>query len=142
MTTTIPFGAQLVGRTEKALNAILGRTLAGRGITEPQWVALTLTVTAGGADPAGLVAEALRVPEAVARERLGELALADLVRLEPGRPAEATARGRDLWQAVRGETGRIADDLWGDLPAGDRDAAARVLNVVLARAGAVLSADR
>ena len=34
--TTTVFGTQIIGRTEKALNAILDRQLAGTGITEPQ----------------------------------------------------------------------------------------------------------
>jgi hypothetical protein len=47
-TTAQAFGAALIGRTEKALKAILDRQLAGTGITEPQWVTLTLTVVGGG----------------------------------------------------------------------------------------------
>jgi hypothetical protein len=46
-TTTPTFGAQVLGQTEKALNAILARQLAGTGLTEPQWVTLTLTVVSG-----------------------------------------------------------------------------------------------
>src|ERR1051325_10443441 len=98
--TSIPFGAQLIGRTEKALNAILGRSLADRGITEPQWVALTLTVSGDGA---ARIAEALRVSESVARERLGELAAAGLVSSSHA----VTERGLALWRDVRAETGRI-----------------------------------
>jgi hypothetical protein len=30
------FGTQVIGQTEKALNAILERQLAGTGLTEPQ----------------------------------------------------------------------------------------------------------
>src|SRR5262245_33530504 len=35
-----PFGAQLIGETEKTLNALLRRSLEGTGLTEPQWVTL------------------------------------------------------------------------------------------------------
>ena len=36
MSTTPAFGTQLIGQTEKTLNAILDRQLAGTGVTEPQ----------------------------------------------------------------------------------------------------------
>jgi hypothetical protein len=42
------FGTQLIGQTEKTLNAILGRLLARTGLTEPQWVTLTIAVMNGG----------------------------------------------------------------------------------------------
>ena len=37
-----PFGPQLIGETEKTLNALLLRHLDGTGLTEPQWVTLRL----------------------------------------------------------------------------------------------------
>ena len=39
---TVPFGPVLVGQTEKTLRALLRRTLAGTGLSEPQWVTLRL----------------------------------------------------------------------------------------------------
>ncbi|MCY1143299.1 hypothetical protein OWR29_35335 [Actinoplanes sp. Pm04-4] len=184
---TIPFGAQLIGRTEKALNALLDQALQGTGLTEPQWVALTLTATRtptaaatsddaafasepvvpgaslapehtppmasriGGpgsnpevvgqfpADLIARIAEALRVGEPAARERLAELAGAGLVHTTSGGAVEPTERGLALWQDVRAQVMRLTDKLWGDVPEADRAAAGRVLNVVLARAGALLS---
>ncbi len=44
MSTTPAFSTQLIGQTEKTLNAILGRLLAPTGLTEPQWVTLTVAV--------------------------------------------------------------------------------------------------
>src|SRR3954469_20440921 len=35
-----PFSPQLIGETEKTLNALLDRFLEGTGLTEPQWVTL------------------------------------------------------------------------------------------------------
>jgi DNA-binding MarR family transcriptional regulator len=143
MTTTVPFGPQLIGRTEKALNAILDRQLAGTGITEPQWVALTLTATAGGAltadDVAGRVAHALKVDRAAARERIAELEAAGLVRITAAGTLEATEAGTARWTEVRAATGRIARELWGDLPEADLAVAGRVLNTVLIRADAALT---
>ncbi|TDC37404.1 MarR family transcriptional regulator [Micromonospora sp. 15K316] len=139
----IPFGTQLIGRTEKALNAILDRQLAGTGITEPQWVTLTLTA-AGGGLPTGTIVErvraALKVDEARAREHLTELTAAGLLRTTPAGAVEATERGRAQWSAVRAATSLITQRLWGDLPEEDLAAAGRVLNTVLARTDGVLSA--
>ena len=53
MATTPAFGPPLIGQTEKALNAILDRQLAGTGMTEPQWVTLSLTVAGGGSADRG-----------------------------------------------------------------------------------------
>ncbi|HEX3831588.1 MAG TPA: hypothetical protein VHW04_06425 [Solirubrobacteraceae bacterium] len=49
MSATPSFSPQVIGQTEKALNAILKKLLAGTGLSEPQWVTLTLTVMSGGA---------------------------------------------------------------------------------------------
>jgi hypothetical protein len=48
MSTSPTFSTQLIGQTEKALNAILDHQLAGPGLTEPQWVTLTIAVMSGG----------------------------------------------------------------------------------------------
>ena len=39
---TAPFGPQLIGQTEKTLQALLRRALAGTGLDERQWVSLRL----------------------------------------------------------------------------------------------------
>jgi len=145
MSTTTPvFSAQLLGRTEKTLNAILGQLLAGSGVTEPQWVALTLAVTSGGEIDrdtyASKVAGALRVSEAHAGAQITELAAARL--LEPasgGGPITVTESGRQLYQRVRAATETITQGMWGDLPAADLQAAGRVLRTVLDRADAYLA---
>ena len=43
MSSHPPFSTQVIGQAEKTLNAILQRQLAGTGLTEPQWITLTLT---------------------------------------------------------------------------------------------------
>ena len=54
---TTPFGPQLIGETEKTLNAILLRFLDGTGLTEPQWVTLRVAnMLDGTVDRDGLVA--------------------------------------------------------------------------------------
>src|SRR5712691_11433766 len=86
MPTTPIFGTQVIGQTEKALNAILDRQLAGTGLTEPQWVTLTLTVVSGGAvdrdQLVSRVAGALKVGEAEARARIAELVAAQLLQAD------------------------------------------------------------
>ncbi|GIF47743.1 hypothetical protein DFJ67_6633 [Asanoa ferruginea] len=133
------FNAQLIGRTEKALNAILERELAGVGINSSQWVALTLTVTGGGASVVSRLSEALRVSPAVAQSRLAELASLGLVRPALGGGFEATEEGAARWGTVRAAVGPVTQSLWGDLPAGELAVAGRVLETVLTRANAVLS---
>ncbi|MFF5081757.1 MarR family winged helix-turn-helix transcriptional regulator [Actinoplanes sp. NPDC000266] len=132
---TIAFGPQLIGRTEKSLNALLARELAGTGVTEPQWVALTLAVVSPGDIAA--IREALKVDEPGARRELGALASLGLV--DPI-AVEATAEGRALWQRIRAATTQIADELFGDLPEDDLRAAGRVLNAALTRADAMFAA--
>src|SRR5258707_10439578 len=82
------FGAPIIGQTEKALNAILARQLAGTGLTEPQWVTLTLTVMSGGTvdrdELTGRVAGALKVSDAQAQARIAELAAAQLLQAPDG----------------------------------------------------------
>ena len=132
--TDLAFGPQLIGRTEKSLNALLDRQLAGTGITEPQWVALTLTVTGDGADVVERVRDALKVDAATSRQRLAELAAAGLVHTTAAGAVEATELGRARWEEVRAATAQITRRLWGDLPEADLAVAGRVLNTVLARA--------
>lgn len=145
-----PFGTALIGQTEKALNAILDRQLAGTGITEPQWVTLTLTVVGGGAvDRAELihrVADATRFSRAAVADRIAELTAAGFLRdsnsdSDSGADrVEVTDEGHARWTRVRTAIGPITQGLWGDLPAEDLAAATRVLRVVLDRAHAVLAA--
>ncbi|NUO60088.1 MAG: winged helix DNA-binding protein [Hamadaea sp.] len=133
---------QVIGQTEKALNAILDRLLAGTDITEPQWVTLTLTVVSGGLPAEALTARvsaALKVDSAIARERLAELTSAGLVRQNPEGVVEATERGKAQWEAVRAQVTEITQRLWGDLPEEDLAVAGRVLSTVLTRANAALA---
>jgi hypothetical protein len=153
MTTTAPtFSPALIGQTEKALNAILERQLAGTGITEPQWVTLTLTVVGGGViDRAELirrVSRATQFSQAAVADRITELTAAGFLRDGgdgdggdggggDGR-VQVTDEGQARWTRVRTELGPITQRLWGDLPAEDLAAAGRLLAIVLERANAAL----
>jgi DNA-binding MarR family transcriptional regulator len=141
-TTTQAFGAALIGQTEKALNAILDRQLAGTGITEPQWVTLTLAVASGEAiDRAELIRRvggATQFSQAAVADRIAELAAAGFLHDGGDGRVQVTDEGRARWTQIRAATGPITQRLWGDLPAEDLAAAGRVLGIVLDRARAAL----
>lgn len=144
MSATPTFNAQLLGQTEKAANAILDRLLSEPGLTEPQWVALSLTaMSEGSLDRAQLtdrVGGALKVDGARARALIDALLEAGLV--DGVAPVRLTEAGQHVFSAVRTATAEITGRLWGDLPPEDLAAAGRVLATVLERANAELaSAD-
>src|SRR5580692_2199589 len=113
-TTTPAFGAQILGQTEKALNAILDRQLA----------------------------RALKVTPATAQARIAGLADAQLLQTGGGDEPQVTLTdaGQQLHGQIRGAVTKITERMWGDLPAADLVTAGRVLSVVLARANAELGA--
>jgi hypothetical protein len=133
---TTPFGPQLIGETEKTLNALLLRQLDGTGLTEPQWVTLRVaTMLDGTVDGDGLAA-------AVA-DRAHFTDAADLVfaltargMLEEGR---LTAQGRAQFDELQAAVTARASAIFTDLPADDVDATTRVLNEVVDRARAALA---
>jgi hypothetical protein len=145
MSTSPTFSTQLIGQTEKTLDAILDRLLAGTGLTEPQWVTLTLAVRSGGTlDPTRFisrVADALKIGDADARARIDELAAAQLLVVPDvaGSPVGVTDAGSQLHGRIRSAVVEITDRMWGDLPAADLAAAGRVLTTVLERANAELA---
>jgi hypothetical protein len=143
MSTTQTFSASLLGQTEKALNAILDRQLAGTGLTEHQWITLTLTIIGGGTvdrdELVGRVAGGLKVSEAEAQARIAELAAAELLEATDASPVQVTDAGQRLHGEIRVGVNEITQSMWGDLPAEDLDTAGRVLSTVLARANAELA---
>jgi DNA-binding MarR family transcriptional regulator len=137
------FGTQIIGQTEKALNAILDRELTGTGLTEPQWVTLTIAVMSGGTvDSVALVsrvAGALKVSDAQARARIDELTASGLLEANTDRAVSVTETGSRLQGRIRATVTEITQRLWGDLPPDDLRAAGRVLATVLERANTELS---
>jgi hypothetical protein len=143
--TTPTFGTQVIGQTEKALSAFLERLLAGTGVTEPQWVTLTVTVASGGTvdrdELISRMAGFLKVSEAEADARITELAAAQLLEVpdDEGSPVKVTDAGQQLVGQLRAATTEITQRLWGDLPAEDLAVAARVLSTIVERANAELA---
>ena len=144
--TTPTFSPAVLGQTEKALNAILDRQLAGTGLTERHWIALTLTVVSGGTvdrdQLSGRVAGGLKVTEAQARSLIDELGAARLVEITDGEGSlvKLTDSGQLLHSQIRAGVTQITERMWGDLPAEDLATAGRVLSTVLERANAELAA--
>ncbi|MCD0449514.1 hypothetical protein LO762_09960 [Actinocorallia sp. API 0066] len=140
--TAPPFGSALIGQTEKALNAILERRLAGTGVSEPQWVTLTLANVGPSpvarADLVTRVRTATRFAERAVADRVAELAAAGLLHVDDADQVHVTDTGRARWTEIRTDLGKITADLWGDLPEADLAVAGRVLAAVLDRAHARL----
>src|SRR6185312_13097498 len=117
--TNVPF-QRLVGQTEKTLNAILDKVLAGT-VSEREWVALV--VIAGGG-PAGRdqalaqVARALKTDQRGAADHIAALAALGLVATGPSGTV-VTADGQRLIDRVQAQVGEITQRLWGDIPAAD-----------------------
>lgn len=130
------FGPQLIGETEKTLNALLRRSLAGTGLTEPQWVTLRVAALLDGQlDEPGLAAA---VRERALFDDAGALvaALTDSGLLGDGR---LTATGRDLVATIQERNRILTRDVWSDLGDDDVAAAERVLHRVITAARAVLT---
>lgn len=145
MSTEPTLTPQIIGQAEKTMNAILFRLLAGPGLTEAQWITLTL-IAAGGESTgrgqlAGQLADGLKASQAQAREHLASLVAAQLVQ-DPGDdagPVQFTAAGAQVFRQIRGATAEITKRLWGDLPAEDLATAGRVLSIITERANAELA---
>jgi hypothetical protein len=145
MATAITFTPQVLGETEKALNAILDRQLAATGLTEHQWITLRLTVTGGGdvdrEQLVGRLAGALKGPAADAQARVDELVRQGLL-ASGGEPPRVTATdaGSRLHGQIRAGISEITERLWGDLPSADLDTTGRTLATILRRANAYFAA--
>lgn len=132
----IAFGPQLIGQTEKSLNAILVGVLDATGLSEPHWVTLRLAAQQGGNGSAGSASLAsvvadrahLADPERLVAE-LRERGL-----LDEDRPSAA---GEALLARLGAEIAALTAPIWTDLHAADVAAAERVLRLVNERARAV-----
>lgn len=71
-------------------------------------------------------------------ERITELTAAGFLRDGGDGRVQVTDEGQARWTQIRTAIGPITQRLWGDLPAEDLAAAARVLGTILDRANTVL----
>lgn len=135
---------RVIGQAEKTLNAILARHLDGTGLTEPQWVILTLAVTGGGSFGRGefarQVAGALKTGVAPAEDQIGRMAATGHLGLSgDGGTVTVAEAGRRVYAQITAATGEIVQRLWRDLSADDLATAGRVLTIITERADADLA---
>jgi hypothetical protein len=128
MSTT--FGPQLVGQTEKTLQALLRRALEGTGLDERLWVTLRLADQPDGRALRVRVADLARFEDA--DQLVGVLEERGLVADDA-----ATAEGKAVLAEVLGRSAALSGPIWEGIE--DADAAARALTELLTRARAALS---
>jgi hypothetical protein len=130
-----PFGPQLIGETEKTLDALLHRFLQRTGLTERQWVTLRLAGMLDGSVDADGLATALadRAHFSDAGDLVAELT--DRGLLADGR---LSAAGRELTTTLQTTITADTAPIWDNLPSDDVAAATRVLNEVITRARVLL----
>jgi hypothetical protein len=126
---TATFGPQLVGQTEKTLQALLRQALADTGLSERQWVTLRLADQPDAATLRDRVADLAQFDDA--DELVAALEQRALVADD-----SPTAEGRALLETVLARSAALSGPIWDDID--DADAAARALTVLLTRARAAL----
>lgn len=129
------FGPQLIGETEKTLNALLRQALDGTGLSEPHWVTLQLA-NAGASTDDQLTT---RVRDRAHFEDAATL-VDDLTTYGLLSGGQLTKKGQSLIEEVRGRIRDVVGGLFDAFPEDDIAAATRVLNTLLDRARVVLAA--
>jgi DNA-binding MarR family transcriptional regulator len=141
VTTTSPLlTPQIVGQAENAHKPLIGRILGPTGTTMHQWVALTMTATAGGAIEAEQLAAqmvgALKIDHAAAHDTIAELVAARLLADEAPQVGFTDA-GRAKHGQIRAAVDAIIAQVYGDIPTQDLATAARVLMTITDRLNTV-----
>lgn len=136
---TIPFGPQLIGATEKTLNALLTRALLDTGLTEPQWVTLRLAGKLESDDDGDGTASGL-VEQVRTRAHFDHAQgiVADLTARGLLADGRLTADARQLVDGIQRRIATMTATIWADLSTEDVAATTRILNEVTARGHAVL----
>jgi hypothetical protein len=125
------FGPQLIGETEKTLQALLRRALAGTGLDERHWVALRLAAQPDGTALRDRVSDRAHFDDA-------DDLVSALEQLHLVADDVPTADGRAMLERVLTRSAALSGPIWDDVE--DADAAARALTAVLARARSALEA--
>jgi DNA-binding MarR family transcriptional regulator len=130
-----------IGQAERILRGLLERQLQAAGLSFPEWTSLTFVRGAGSMSVADLVERQLqgRVTSApAARETVARLRARGLLSASPDDRVTLTNQGEALYAPLADRVSGITQQLWGDLPADDIDAARRILAEVTRRARAQL----
>ncbi|MFT4082705.1 MAG: MarR family transcriptional regulator [Nocardioides sp.] len=126
------FGPQMIGATEKTLNALLRHVLAETALTEPQWVTLRLAAqNQSGAPLAALVRS--RAHFADADEIIAALTRRALIADDALSPA-----GHTLVAELQARIAALTGPVWAELAADDVVATERVLTTVTRRVNEIL----
>jgi hypothetical protein len=129
---------QFIGRTERALRALMDLVLADTGGTFHQWVALNFTAVNGESiDRAQLiatVANAVRIDDTAADAVITELIDEYLLETVSESVVAFTDAGRERYVRIRGVIDQTSAPLYADLPPSELAAARRVLNTIAERA--------
>lgn len=126
------FGPQLIGATEKTLNALLQHVLRDAALPEPHWVTLRLAAQNTTTLPlAPLVAARAHFTDA-------EAIVAELTHRGLIRGDEPTPAGRALLNELQSRIADLTAPIWDGLDPDDVAATTRVLSAVASRADAVL----
>lgn len=126
---TPTFGPQLIGETEKTLQALLRRALTGTGLDERLWVALRVADQPDGSALRDRLADRAQFEDA-------DVLVTTLERRRLVAEDAPTTDGRALLERVLAKSAALSGPIWDDID--DADAAARALTEVLARARAAL----
>lgn len=127
---TATFGPQLIGETEKTLQALLRRALTDTGLDERLWVALRVADQPDGTALRDRLADRAHFQDA--NELVTTLEQRRLVADDA-----PTIDGRVLLERVLAKSAALSGPIWDDID--DTDAAARALTEILARARAALN---
>ncbi|MCF0094864.1 hypothetical protein [Micromonospora sp. MH99] len=135
---------QVIGQAHFATRALLERAVAPLGVDFGQ----VLTLNALAAGPVARtrlvqrIASTRKVDESAVHEMIASLVGADLARLDDTADdpqVRLTDAGHAAQAHVADAVGGITARLYGDLPAAEADAAARVLTLITERANAELA---
>jgi hypothetical protein len=127
---TATFGPQLIGQTEKTLQALLRRALADTGLSERQWISLRLADQPDGTALRDRIADQAKFDDA-------DQLVTDLEQRGFIANHAPTADGHAMLDRVLAKSAALSGPIWDDID--DADAAAHALTVVLTRARAALS---
>jgi phosphatidylethanolamine-binding protein (PEBP) family uncharacterized protein len=141
MSSTPPL-PPIIGRTERAFGALMGRVLARTGGTFHHWVILNLTAANGETiDRSKLIAgltDALQTDETAAAAAITELTAGGLLAVS-GTVVSLSDAGRERYLGIRATIDETTASLSVDIPADDLATVHRVLTTMSERASAQLA---
>lgn len=130
-----------IGQAERTLRGLLERQLRAAGLSFPEWTALTAVRGAGSMSVTDLVERQLRgrvTSAPAARQTISQLRTRGLLSASADDRLTLTQQGEAFYAPLAERVSGITQQLWGDLPADDIDAARRILAEVTRRARAQL----